>query len=365
MRREISFGFRAVVGVILVCPCVSGLGLSERGGGSVFDLGDYAAFAECLSGPGIDVGDACIAFDLDHDGDVDVVDAARVQHVFGVSVPPGMVFIPPGPFQMGDTFNEGVAGERPVHAVYLDAYYMDQFEVTKELWDTVRGWALAQGYDLNAGYSRAPNHPVHDVNWYQSAKWCNARSQQEGRTPCYYTGPGLTTVYKTGEMALYVKWNADGYRLPTEAEWERAARGGVPGHRFPWSDADTIQHARANYYSSSVYPYDTSATRGNHPDVLADGWPYSTPVGHFAPNGFGLFDMTGNVSEWCNDWYSETYYLNSPDSNPTGPATGTHRIIRGGGWQDVAKWCRTATHVGFPPRTPGSYIGFRCVLRTQ
>jgi len=300
------------------------------------------------------------------------------------SVPPGMVSVPAGSFQMGDTFNEGWSGELPVHTVYLDAFYMDKYEVTKGLWDTVRTWATSNGYDLIAAAGEGADHPVHNVNWYDCVKWCNARSQQEGRTPCYYTDAGLTAVYKTGEVAPYVNWAATGYRLPTEAEWEKAARGGTAGHRFPWSDTDTIQHARANYYSSSSYSYDTSPTSGCHPLWGAGSYAYTSPVGFFTgelqykadwgwpgaatsyqtangANGYGLHDMAGNVWEWCNDWYSGSYYLSSPGSNPPGPASGTYRVLRGGGWGFDPDSCRVANRLNdLSPGNRGYDFGFRC-----
>lgn len=279
-----------------------------------------------------------------------------------------MVRIPGGSFQMGDTFNEGWSDELPVHAVYLDVFYIGRYEVTKGLWDTVRTWATSNGYYLNAGSGKAADHPVNSVKWFDCVKWCNARSQQEGRTPCYYTDPGLTTVYKTGEVAPYVKWNANGYRLPTEAEWEKAARGGVPGHRFPWSDTDTIQHARANYYSLASASYDTSPTRGLHPTFSTGPQPYTSPVGYFAPNGYGLYDMAGNVWEWCNDWKSDTYYSSSPGSNPTGPASGNYRVLRGGSWGDVAVSLRCAGRVNGGRRPDFRYsggIGFRLALDSE
>jgi formylglycine-generating enzyme required for sulfatase activity len=144
---------------------------------------------------------------------------------------------------------------------------MDQFEVTKVLWDEVKTWATAHGYSFdNAGLGKTANHPVCWVFWYDAVKWCNARSEKEGRVPAYYIDAAQTKVYRTGQVDVqndWVKWNS-GYRLPTDAEWEKAARGGASGHRFSWSDVDTISHSQANYYSEPG-GYDLGPTRGYHP----------------------------------------------------------------------------------------------------
>jgi formylglycine-generating enzyme required for sulfatase activity len=282
------------------------------------------------------------------------------------AVPAGMVLIPAGRFQMGDSFGEGDSDERPVHTVTVSAFYMDVHEVTKALWDKVATWAAANGYDLKPGdgYGKAPNHPVCNVTWYEAVKWCNARSEREGLTPAYYTSSAKTTVYRTGKLDIqadWVRWDA-GYRLPTEAEWERAARGGCEGRRFPWCDADTITHSRANYESSSAYSYDTSPTRGGHPTYETGGYPYTSPVGSFAPNGYGLYDMAGNVREWCWDWYSSDYYSSSPGTDPRGPGSGSYRVLRGGSWYFNASYCRVADRDFDWPDFDGSYLGFRAVL---
>ena len=195
-------------------------------------------------------------------------------------------------------------------------------------------------------------------------KWCNAHSEKEGRTPCYYADATKTTIYKTGQLSVandWVKWEANGYRLPTEAEWEKAARGGAAGHIFPWVDVDTITHSRANYYSSSAYSYDVSPTRVYHPDYRT--YPYTSPVGSFAPNGYGLYDMAGNVWEWCWDSYDSSYYSGSPTSDPRGPASGTYRVLRGGSWNTFANCARGANRNRLTPDYSYFSVGFRCVCR--
>ena len=229
---------------------------------------------------------------------VPVTNPVTTHRLYDPHPPTNMAFIPAGSFQMGDNL-DGDTYSQPVHTVNVSAFYLDQTDVTKALWDTVKTWATTNGYRFdNAGSGKAPNHPVQSVSWYDVVKWCNARSQKEGPIPAYYTDAALTQVYKTGQVAPYVKWNA-GYRLPTEAEWEKAARGGSSGHRFPWSNVETITHSQANYYSSSSYAYDVSPTRGLHPTFNDGVEPHTSPVGYFAANGYGLYDMAGNVAELC------------------------------------------------------------------
>lgn len=282
--------------------------------------------------------------------------------------PAGMAYIPPGPFQMGDTFREGGTSELPVHTVYLSAFFMDKNLVSRELWLDVYAWALGRSYSFgNGGSFKAANHPVQTINWYDAAKWCNARSEKEGLTACYYTDASQTTVYRSGNLNLinaWVKWNANGYRLPTEAEWEKAARGRLNGKRFPWGD--TIAHSQANYYSSTSYAYDVSPTRGYHPTYGTGNQPYTSPAGSFAANGYGLFDMAGNLWQWTWDWYDGNWYGNAQataDNCQGPPAPLTYRGLRTGAWISDAYVARCAgrnNNASSPSNADGN-IGFRCV----
>jgi formylglycine-generating enzyme required for sulfatase activity len=284
------------------------------------------------------------------------------------SAPSGMALIPAGSFTMGNCMDpsEGDSAELPLHTVYMSAFYMDQNLVTSNLWWTVKAWNGGNGYAYEGAASAiASDHPVQYVSWYDVVKWCNARSQKEGLTPCYYTDAGLTVIYKSGRVEPYVNWNARGYRLGTEAEWEKAARGGASGHRFPWSDSDSIQHSRANYFAyrlsgTNVYTYDTSPTANWHPTFNGG----TSPVGYFAANGYGLYDMAGNEFEWCWDWYQTDWYnqagaTQSDTRGPTGPST--YRVMRGGAFNMYAVSLRCATRGNLYPAGGSPTVGFRCV----
>ncbi|MBU6327947.1 MAG: formylglycine-generating enzyme family protein [Verrucomicrobia bacterium] len=268
----------------------------------------------------------------------------------------GFSLIPQGAFTMGDSL-DGIS-DAPTRTVTLDAFYMGQYEVTKAEWDAVRTWGLSNGYtDLSEGEGKASNHPIHSISWYDMVKWCNARSQMEGLTPAYYTNDAQTTVYKTGYVDVtnaQVKWTANGYRLPTEAEWEKAARGGLSGKRFPWGN--TISHSQANY-SAGYYPYDLSASVNNYATGVS---PYTSPVGAFAANGYGLYDMAGNVWEWCWDWYGT--YAPGSQTNPRGASSGSARVMRGGGWESNADSVRVTVRDYDPYETYSiNDRGFRVV----
>ncbi|MFC1452582.1 formylglycine-generating enzyme family protein [Verrucomicrobiota bacterium] len=280
-----------------------------------------------------------------------------------------MVLIPAGSFQMGNCMppGDGYTDEIPVHTVMVSAFDIDRYEVTKALWDQVAEWAQDHGYDIGPedGLGKATDHPVQTATWCGCVKWCNARSEKEGLVPAYYISSARATVYRTGDVNVsndWVRWTA-GYRLATEAEWEKAARGGVAGHRFPWSESDSISHSRANYYAGVPDPYDESHPAGHHP-TYADGvYPYTSPVGSFAANGYGLYDLAGNVWEWCWDWYSWDYYSLSPGTDPLGPSSGSFRVARGGSWASTASNCRVAHRAySIRPDTGNCNLGFRAVL---
>jgi formylglycine-generating enzyme required for sulfatase activity len=288
---------------------------------------------------------------------------ARLEAAGLAEVPAGMVLIPAGDFVMGDTFGEGYSVELPLHTVTVSAFYMGETEVTKTQWDAVHGWAVTNGYAFeNTGSGKAGNHPVHTVNWYDCVKWANARSEMEGLSPCYLAETTTGTVYRAGALAPTVDRYASGYRLPTEAEWEKAARGGAPGTRFPWTGVNTIQHTRANYWADAGgYEYDTSAQDGFHPDYDDDPEPYTSPVGTFAPNGYGLYDMGGNVWEWCEDVYVDSYE-GAPTDGSAQTSGGSKRVHRGGGWKSSARNVRSAGRLGHLPSSPYRNLGFRVCL---
>jgi len=221
-----------------------------------------------------------------------------------------MVLIPAGEFLMGSPEGEGEVDEHPQHNVFLDTFYMDKYEVTnaqyKQFMDATGHRAPAY---WNDDKFNQPDHPVVGVTWRDAKAYC--------------------------------EWT--GKRLPKEAEWEKAARGGLVGKKYPWGDR--ITHENANYKGIGG----------------KDQWDNAAPVGSFAPNGYGLYDMAGNVWEWCADWLSSSYYAISPVQNPTGPDSGSTHVLRGGSWAGPAYHLRAA-YRSLPAGGRAPFVGFRCLM---
>lgn len=287
-------------------------------------------------------------------------------------VRPAMVRIPGGNFQMGNQSvpKIGDPDELPVHTVRVSEFFIGNCEVTKAEWDAVCAWGLEHGFtDLPEGGGKGPDHPVHSVSWHDTVKWCNARSLMEGLKPCY---TGVGEVYQTGvDETVSCDWSANGYRLPTEAEWEKAARGGRVGKNYPWGDS--ISHKRANYCENvkvskmielwnmllgkiAAGRFRSRPPSGYHPTYAIRDMPYTSPVGSFPANGYGLHDMVGNVWEWCWDCYGD--YPASLQIDPRGTAAGTYRVSRGGSWSTGAYDCLSAFR-GYNYSTNSDTLGFR------
>jgi len=202
--------------------------------------------------------------------------------------------------------------ESPRHRVWLDAFAIGRTAVTRReygrfLADT--GHAEPAGW-TDTGFS-CPDQPVVGVTWFAAASYCEWLSQLDG----------------------------DAYRLPTEAEWEKACRGGLENAEYAWGDEPP---ERIDYFHGP--------------------WNGPRPVGQWGPNGYGLFNMGDNVHEWCSDWYAEDYYQSSPERNPTGPKTGTRRVSRGGSWRHQIKASRAAHRSSLPPQYGYTDYGFRLVV---
>jgi sulfatase modifying factor 1 len=228
-------------------------------------------------------------------------------------IPAGMVRIPAGT-------NAGQDPDFGSYSLNVGSFLIDSTEVTKAQWDSI---AIAtSGIASSDGNGKAPNHPVYNVSWQEAARWCNGRSSQEGLSPCYNP---VTLAYDP---------SASGYRLPFEEEWEYAARGGFSGLRYPWGEE--IDYSNANYYSSY---YDAP-----HPDYAYGGHPYTSPVGDFEPNGYGLYDMAGNVWEWCND-----------------PSGVNDRARKGGSWESWEVDLRCGARTVKPSTFESILLGFRTV----
>ncbi|MDR0525959.1 MAG: SUMF1/EgtB/PvdO family nonheme iron enzyme [Spirochaetaceae bacterium] len=259
--------------------------------------------------------------------------------------PANFARIPGGSFMMGSPLSEPQRNADELrHQVIIGGFYMGKYEVTQQEYEEVMG-------TLPPVRFRGPNMPVENVSWYDAIEYCNRRSEAEGFTPAYSIDPTRSDGNNLSGDDLIrwvVTWNteADGYRLPTEAEWEYACRAGTAG---PFSTGMVITPLLANYDGN--YPYNT-----NPKGVYRDK---TTGVGSFPPNAWGLHDMHGNVREWCWDWYAG--YGPGSQSNSTGPGSGGARIIRGGSWYTEGRDLRSARRDSLTPSFLSADLGFRVV----
>jgi formylglycine-generating enzyme required for sulfatase activity len=246
---------------------------------------------------------------------------------------PGMVRIEGGTFAMGSPASEPErADDELQHRVTVSSFYMGKYEVTQKEWWDIMGYSTSS--------FSGDNLPVENVSWYDAVEYCNRRSRREGLTPAY-------TI--NGEN---VTWNrkANGYRLPTEAEWEYACRAGTT---TPFNTGNNITTGQANYNGN--YPYNGNP-RGTYRDK-------TTPVGTFAPNAWGLYDMHGNVWEWCWDWYGE--YPCGAQTDPAGAGSGSVRVSRGGSWLYLARGLRSADRSWDGPVIRYDNLGFRLARNAE
>jgi formylglycine-generating enzyme required for sulfatase activity len=236
-----------------------------------------------------------------------------------------MVSIPQGQFVMGS--NDGPIDTKPAHPVKVDGFLMDQYEITQQVYERVTG--------TNPSRRKHPQNPVEQVTWSAAVRFCNARSLREGLKPCYDTNTWACD------------FSAGGYRLPTEAEWEYACRSGSSTPFYFGNSAEELKSFAWFAGNSQSKPH---------------------PAAQRKPNAWGLYDMAGNVWEWCNDFYGAKYYRESPQDNPRGPKQGEKRVLRGGAWSSSAanctSWARNCDEAGVTDicLTMDSN-GFRCVRR--
>jgi len=259
-----------------------------------------------------------------------------------------MARVPAGQFRMGSSSDDPDAfdREKPPHFVRLDGFWMAEIPVTQALWEAVIG--------ANPANFKGEQRPMENVSWFDAAVFCNALSKMTNRSPVYLTPEGQPygwdgkswALPNEGEVRRDLK--ATGFRLPTEAEWEYAAR------EAPSMPIDTAPEIRLKYAGSDLLDqvgwYQKNSGGETH------------EVGLLLPNALGLYDMSGNVFEWCEDWYSE--YTVEDQTNPRGPDEGVRRVLRGGDWGGAPQDCRSASRGGVRPGLRDLRLGFRLVLQS-
>jgi formylglycine-generating enzyme len=241
-----------------------------------------------------------------------------VQLEEGSDVPDWLVFVEGGSFDMGS--NDGDSDEKPVHRVTLSDFYIGKYEVTQEQYEKVMGKNPSNFKDSGK------DAPVEKVTWYDAVEFCNKLSEQEGLQKCF-SGSG---------NSIKCDFSKNGYRLPTEAEWEYAAKGGSKSKGYKYSGSNNLDEV--GWYRDN-----------------SGGKTHS--VGGKKANELGIYDMSGNVWEWCWDWYGD--YSSSAQTNPHGQGSGSVRVVRGGSWGGNARGCRRANRYYNGPASSGSFIGFR------
>ncbi len=259
-----------------------------------------------------------------------------------------MIKVSAGKYMMGS--DNSLEVNLPKHEVYIDSFYIDKYETTqaeytalmKENPTETKKKKTSQEPPYLENASIGSNYPVSRVSWTDAAKYCNARSIKEKLEPCY------------DESTWVCDFSKNGYRLPTEAEWEYACRAGATTTYYFGNDSNNIIEY-ANYWPDAAKYHEAMGDTG----IWEKPLPALLPVGQKKPNGWGLYDMLGNVREWCNDWYDEKYYSRSPEKNPRGPEKGEFKITRGSGYIDNGARCfdREAMELDLQ----WACVGFRCV----
>jgi sulfatase modifying factor 1 len=293
---------------------------------------------------------------------VSVVDFDAVPAGAGAA-PSSMVDVPASTFRMGDdsVWAYPGDGEAPVHDVEVDAFRIDRFAVTNDAFGAfvdATGWRTeAERFGWSFVFAGLLPEDFPDTRGVVGAEWWRQVHGADWRHP---EGPASSPAGRGGHPVVHVSWNDaaaycrwTGTRLPTEAEWELAARGGLVGRAFPWGDdLEPAGEHRMNVFQGQFPVGNTGA----------DGYLATAPVDAFAPNGFGLHNVTGNVWEWCQDWLDLGYYARGGSRNPRGPATGERRVQRGGSYLCHLSYCRryrVSARFGSEPESSAGHSGFR------